>query len=87
MESRKPTRFNVDYWRADSALHWIEGNLKEANKSWEKSNAMAHDLPKAGAYEFDRYCCSPLRKALDEASAARANPVWTGGPPFESSSK
>ena len=27
---RKPTRFNADYWRAESALHWIEGNLEEA---------------------------------------------------------
>jgi Peptidase family M50 len=69
MEAKKPTRFNADYWRADSALHWIEGNLKEANEAWEKSNALAQQLPKAGAYEFDRYCCSLLRKALDETSA------------------
>jgi Peptidase family M50 len=69
MEAKKPTRFNADYWRADSALHWIEGDLKEANEAWEKSNALAQQLPKAGAYEFDRYCCSLLRKALDEASA------------------
>lgn len=69
MEAKKPTRFNADYWRADSALHWIEGNLKEANEAWEKSNALAQQLPKAGAYEFDRYCGSLLRKALDEACA------------------
>jgi hypothetical protein len=69
MEAKKPTRFNEDYWRAESALHRIEGNLKEANEAWEKANALAQQLPKAGAYEFDRYCCSLLRKALDEASA------------------
>jgi len=68
MEAKKPTR-NWDYWRAASALHWIEGDLKEANEAWEKANALAQQLPKAGAYEFDRYCCSLLRKALDEASA------------------
>jgi len=68
MEAKKPTRFNADYWRADSALHWIEGNMKEANAAWAKSNALAQQLPKAGAYEFDRYCCSLLGKALDEAS-------------------
>ncbi len=75
MEVKKPTRFNVDYWLAASALLWIEGNLKDANESWEKAHALAQQLPQAGAYEFDRYCCSLLRKALDEASAARPIPV------------
>jgi hypothetical protein len=70
MEAKKPTRLNVDYWRAASALHWIEGDLKEANEEWEKSNALAEQLPKAGAYEFDRYCCGKLRQALDEVPAA-----------------
>jgi hypothetical protein len=69
MEANRPARFNADYWRANGALHWIEGDLKEANEAWEKANALAQQLPKAGAYEFDRYCCSLLRKALDEASA------------------
>ena len=75
MEAKKPTRFNVDYWRADSALHWIEGNLNRANEALEKSDALAQTLPKAGAYEFERYCCSLLRKALDEASARTTVPV------------
>jgi len=48
MEAKMPTCFNVDYWRANSALHWIEGNLKEANEAWEKSNALAQQLPKVG---------------------------------------
>jgi hypothetical protein len=71
MEGKKPTRFNADYWRASSALHWIEGDLKEANEAWEKSNTLVQQLPRAGAYEFDRYCCSLLRQALDEVPAAR----------------
>jgi hypothetical protein len=66
MEAKKPTRFNLDYWRADSALHRIEGNLEEANEAWRKGNALAQQLPTTGAYEFDRYCCSKLRQALDE---------------------
>jgi TPR repeat protein len=70
MEAKKPTRFNVDYWKAYSALRWVEGDLKEANEAWEKSNTLAQQLPKAGAYEFDRYCCSKLRQALDEARGA-----------------
>ena len=69
MEAKKPTRLNVDYWRAASALHWIEGDLQQANEEWEKSNALAEQLPKAGAYEFDRYCCCKLRQALDEVPA------------------
>ncbi|HYU46204.1 MAG TPA: M50 family metallopeptidase [Terriglobales bacterium] len=68
MEAKKPTRFNADYWRAAGALHWIEGDPKEANEAWEKANALAQQLPQAGAYEFDRYCCSLLGKVLDEAS-------------------
>jgi len=70
MEAKKPTRLNEDYWRAYSALHWIEGHLKEANEAWDKCNVLAEQLPKAGAYEFDRYCCSLLRKGLDEVSVA-----------------
>jgi hypothetical protein len=71
MEAKKPTRFSEDYWRASSALHWIEGNLREANEAWEKCKVLAQELPEAGAYEFDRYCCLLLRKALDGASVAR----------------
>ncbi|MGB6692473.1 MAG: site-2 protease family protein [Terracidiphilus sp.] len=70
MQMKNPTRFNLDYWRAHSALHWIEGDLKKANDAWEKSNALAKQLPKAGAYEFDRYCSSLLRRALDESPMA-----------------
>src|SRR6266567_2455739 len=71
MEAKKPTRFNVDYWMAASALRWIEGNLKDANESLKKANALAQQLPKAGAYDFDRDCCSRLRRALDEIPVAR----------------
>jgi hypothetical protein len=69
MEAKNPTRFNADYWRAASALHWIEGDLKAADEAWEKSNAEAQQLPKAGAYEFERYCCNKLRVALDDVPA------------------
>jgi hypothetical protein len=64
MEALKPTRFNVDYWRASSALHWIEGNLAQANEDWAKCNDKALQLPAAGAYEFDRYECSLLRRVM-----------------------
>jgi len=65
MEAKNPTRFNVDYWRASSALHWIEGNLAQANEDWSKCNEKAQRLPAAGAYEFDRYLCGLLRRVID----------------------
>ena len=70
MQARNPTRFNADYWRAQSALHWIEGNLEEARTAWEKSNHLAQQLPPVGAYDFSRHCCSLLHRELEQASAA-----------------
>ena len=65
MQARKPASFNVDYYRAESALCWIEGNLAQANTAWARSNELAQQLPHAGAYEFDRTCCNLLRQAID----------------------
>ena len=66
-EATNPTRFNVDYWLAAGALHWIEGNLDEADAAWEKANTQAQQLPRSGAYDFARHCCSLLRRVLDES--------------------
>jgi len=71
LEAKKPTRFNGDYWLASSALHWIEGNFQDANEAWEKANALAQGPLKAGAYEFDRYCCSLLRHALYDSPVVK----------------
>jgi len=71
MEAKKSTRINGDYWRAYSALLWIEGKIRESDDAWQKCDALARQLPEAGAYEFDRYCCALLRKALDETSDRR----------------
>jgi hypothetical protein len=65
MVALKPTRFNVDYWLASSALHWIEGNLARANEDWSKCHDKALKLPAVGAYEFDRYLCGLLRRVMD----------------------
>jgi Zn-dependent protease len=67
MEAKKPTRFNVDYWRAKGAWHWVEGRFGQAKECLEKSEELAMQLPHAGVYEFDRYCCNLLRDALDES--------------------
>lgn len=69
MEAKRPTRFMVDYWLAGAALHWIEGRLDEARSAWNKANALARQLPSAGAYEFDRYRCDLMKKAIYELPA------------------
>jgi hypothetical protein len=65
MEAREMRRFDADYWKARSALLWIEYRLEEAREAWNKGNALVQQLPKTGAYEFDRYCFAQLRQALD----------------------
>ncbi|MGA2217711.1 MAG: M50 family metallopeptidase [Terracidiphilus sp.] len=77
MTALKPTRFNVDYWLASSALQWIEGNLAQANEDWAKCNDKALKLPAAGAYEFDRYLCSLLHRVMvgDMTPPERVEPM------------
>ncbi|WP_263367720.1 M50 family metallopeptidase [Edaphobacter bradus] len=71
MEAKNPTRFNVDYWLARSALCWVEHHLDEAQEAWHKAFALAQQLPKAGAYEYDRYRATLLWRALDQSLSAR----------------
>ena len=75
MIARKPKRKNCDYWRAQGALLWIEGDLTRAFEAWTTANALAQQLPSAGAYEFDRTCCALLRQAMD------GKPLDTMAPP------
>jgi len=75
MEAKKPTRFNVDYWRAKSALCWIEGNLKEANQAWDKAAEAALKLPAAGAYEFDRDLCGLMLYEIDASGNGKQLPL------------
>ncbi len=65
VEAKKPTELNADYWLAVSALHWVEGETQRAIESLDKAETLAQQLPKAGAYEFERYLCSLLRQSLD----------------------
>jgi hypothetical protein len=69
MEAKKPTHFGVDYWLAQSALFWIEGRKDDARAAWEKGNRLAHKLPAAGIYDFDRYRCSLLRDCIESEGA------------------
>jgi hypothetical protein len=75
MEAKKPTRFNVDYWRAKSSLCWIEGNLNEAKAAWEKAADAAMKLPHAGEYEFDRDLCGILLYEIEASAAGQQSPL------------
>ena len=64
----------VAVFLASSLIHMVlkwhnSDYLKLANEALAKSEVLAQKLPRAGAYDFDRYCCVLLRKALDETSA------------------
>lgn len=72
MEAKKPIDFSADYWLAQTALFWCENRLQEARDAWDKGSVLVEQLPAAGDYEFDRYRCSLLRQALDEAAAVCA---------------
>ena len=68
-EAKKPVQ-NSDFWLAHSALSWIEGDLNGAQSSFKQAYTLAQSLPEAGAYEFERHCCSLLRDVLEAAPAA-----------------
>ncbi len=70
MEAKKCGRSNVDYWLAKTALHWIEGNLKDAEEALQKADFETRNLPQFGTYEFDRSRCAMLRKVLDNSLQA-----------------
>jgi hypothetical protein len=65
LEAKGSSKFKVDYWKARTALLWLEGRPEEAEQAWQKGNVFAQQLPAAGAYEFDRWCYRQLREVLD----------------------
>jgi Zn-dependent protease len=71
-ESKSPTHFGVDYWLSRSALHWIENHPLEARDAFATGNALADQLPRFGAYDFDRDRYRMLKELLDNPSAASA---------------
>lgn len=69
MEAGKPHRDSATYWLARSALFRIENRMEEAREAWKEGNALAQQLPGAGAYEFERWRFGQLRQALDASSS------------------
>lgn len=72
LEAAQPKAYTADIWRAKSALHLVEEDQEAAQQAWQQSDALAKQLPKAGAYEFGRDCCRLLRRSLDEAAGVAA---------------
>ena len=68
MQAKAPGQPNADYWRARSALHLLEGNLRDAEGAWTIGNDLAGRLPVAGSYQLDRECYRRLRHAIDAAT-------------------
>ncbi|MFN7925293.1 MAG: M50 family metallopeptidase [Bryobacteraceae bacterium] len=62
---------DLDYWRARAALHWLESDREAAAASLAKAEEFARNLPRAGAYDFDRDSLARLRMALAEGSPVR----------------
>jgi hypothetical protein len=65
IEALRNIERDADYWRAKTALLWLEGEREEAFDAWARGNALAQKLPSAGTYDFARSCFAKLRKALD----------------------
>jgi hypothetical protein len=69
MQEQKPQELDQDYWFAESSLLWIENRPHEAIEAWTKGNALVQQLPRVGAYDFDRDCFAQLRHVIDATSS------------------
>jgi Peptidase family M50 len=70
LEARKPDPDSIDPWWARTALLWIEGHLDEAREALRKGEALTEQLPKFGAFDFDRYRFDLVREAIKTGSSA-----------------
>lgn len=72
MQREEAPRLTADYWKARSALLWIENRVEPARAAWDRGNERAQELPHAGAYEFTRHCFAHLRVLIDLAPVSYA---------------
>lgn len=69
MEARGNSRHELDYWKAQTAVSWIQESLPEAFEAWTKAVILAKKLPLAGAYQRDRGEVAELGALLGHAEA------------------
>ncbi len=67
----------VDYGKAHSAILCLEGKLDEAASALEQADAAAAKLPRAGVYEYDRWCLDVVRRNLAGANLTRLQDAIT----------
>jgi Zn-dependent protease len=75
MGAKGKTTKKVDYWKARTALLWIEGNIGEAREAWRKADSWARQMPAAGAYDRERDEVAVLGAALGASETAQRQPV------------
>jgi hypothetical protein len=66
---------DADYWRAQTALLWLKGDLEKAREAWERGNELAQKLPKTGAYVSTLEAFQELRQVLDTPVARTPPPL------------
>lgn len=71
MEARKRDPDSIDREWARAALLWVEGHHQEAREALRKGAAKAEELPRFGAYNFDRYHFDLLREAMKTSASPK----------------
>ncbi len=69
MQAARPTKLNADYRMAECALHWSEGNAEEARAAYAAGKALLAEMPRTGAYDYDREFYEKMETLLREPPA------------------
>ncbi len=64
MEAKGPASMDAEYWVARCALLWVEGDLEGADTALRASSTLLAELPRVGAYDYDRDCAAQLESAI-----------------------
>jgi hypothetical protein len=67
-----PHEKDAEYWRARTALLWLEGDRAGARQAWDAGYTLAHALPNCGAYDFTRSSFDRIREEMDRPAGLAA---------------
>jgi Zn-dependent protease len=65
MEAKGSATEDAEYWFSRSALLLAEGSLNEAEAALNVSAEMMRELPRVGAYDYERDCVGQIRVAME----------------------
>jgi hypothetical protein len=71
MEAKGTAAVDAEYWFTRSALLWVEGDLDGAEAALHASSTLMAQLPRVGAYDYDRDCAAQLQSAIAECCEIR----------------